>query len=82
VLEYEIPKFDGDLSVPNVFVPITRDDMQRKCDMLMSCFPSQHARSWFTPETFRALARLRGIECNAPEGYAEAFYGRKTCIAL
>jgi LmbE family N-acetylglucosaminyl deacetylase len=82
VLEYEIPKFDGDISVPNVYVPITRADMQRKCDMLMTCFPSQHARSWFTPETFQALARLRGIECNAAEGYAEAFYGRKTCMEL
>jgi len=82
VLEYEIPKFDGDLAVPNVFVPISRADMQRKCDILMSCFASQHSRSWFTPDTFQALARLRGIECNAPEGYAEAFYGRKTCIAL
>lgn len=82
VLEYEIPKFDGDLSNPNVYVPISRDDMQRKCDMLMRCFPSQHSRSWFTPETFQAIARLRGIECNAPEGYAEAFFGRKTCIAL
>ncbi len=82
VLEYEIPKFDGDMSVPNVFVPITRADMQRKCDILMSCFPSQHSRSWFTPDTFQAIARLRGIECNAPEGFAEAFHGRKTCIAL
>lgn len=82
VLEYEIPKFDGDLAVPNVFVPITRADMQRKCEILMSCFPSQHGRSWFTPDTFQAIARLRGIECNAPEGYAEAFYGRKTCLAL
>jgi LmbE family N-acetylglucosaminyl deacetylase len=82
VLEYEIPKFDGDVAAPNVFVPITRADMQRKCEILMSCFSSQRSRSWFTPDTFQAIARLRGIECNAPEGYAEAFYGRKACIAL
>jgi len=77
ILEYEIPKFDGDLGTPNTFVPLSRAQMQRKCDVLMDCFPSQHTRSWFTRETFTAIARLRGIECNAPEGYAEAFYGRK-----
>lgn len=82
VLEYEIPKFDGDMGVPNTFVPISRADMQRKCEILMSCFPSQLGRSWFTPDTFQAVARLRGIECNAPEGFAEAYYARKTCLAV
>lgn len=82
ILEYEIPKFDGDLGVPNVFVPITRDELRRKCDILMDCFPSQHSRSWFTPDTFEALARLRGIECNAPGGFAEAFHGRKLTLAF
>lgn len=77
VLEYEIPKFDGDLGTPNVFVPLTRAELAAKVETLMQCFPSQHARAWFTPSTFEAIARLRGIECNAPEGYAEAFYGRK-----
>jgi len=81
VLEYEIPKFDGDLAVPNVYVPLTRSQMAAKCDVLMNCFPSQSSRSWFTSSTFEALARLRGIECNAPEGFAEAFYGRKLCLA-
>ena len=81
IWEYEIPKFDGDMSVPNVYVPLTRAELQRKCDILMECFPSQHTRAWFTPDTFSALARLRGIECQAPEGYAEAFYGRKMCLA-
>lgn len=80
VLEYEIPKFDGDLGVPNVFVPLTRAEMKAKCDLLMDCFPSQSGRQWFTRDTFEALARLRGIECNAPEGYAEAFYGRKLSL--
>lgn len=82
VLEYEIPKFDGDLGVPNTYVPLTRDQLDAKCQMLMDCFPSQHTRSWFTPDTFRALARLRGIECNAPDGFAEAFHGRKLCLAF
>lgn len=80
ILEYEIPKFDGDLGAPNVFFPLTRAEMKRKCDTLMECFPSQRARQWFTRDTFEALARLRGIECNAPEGYAEAFYSRKFSI--
>lgn len=80
ILEYEIPKFDGDLGAPNVFFPLTRVEMQRKCDTLMECFPSQQARNWFTRDTFEALARLRGIECNAAEGYAEAFYGRKFSV--
>ena len=80
ILEYEIPKFDGDLGVPNVFFPLTREQMKRKCDVLLDCFASQRSRQWFTRDTFEALARLRGIECNAPEGYAEAFYGRKISL--
>lgn len=82
ILEYEIPKYDGDISVPNVFVPLSRAELQRKCEILMNCFPSQRSRTWFSPETFQAIARLRGVECNAPEGYAEAFFGRKLCVAL
>ncbi len=80
ILEYEIPKFDGDLGVPNVFFSLTRAELKRKCDVLMDCFPSQATRSWFSRDTFEAIARLRGIECNAPEGFAEAFYGRKICV--
>lgn len=82
ILEYEIPKFDGDLGVPNTFVALSAEQMQRKCDVLMQCFDSQHPRAWFTADTFRAIARLRGIECNAPEGLAEAFYGRKIALAF
>lgn len=81
ILEYEIPKFDGDLGVPNVFFPLTRADLQRKCDILTECFPSQAKRTWFSRDTFEAIARLRGIESNAPDGFAEAFYGRKLCVA-
>ena len=81
ILEYEIPKFDGDLRTPNVYFPLTRADIDRKCQILLDCFPSQRTRQWFTGETFQALARIRGIECNASEGFAEAFHGRKICIA-
>ncbi len=82
ILEYEIPKFDGDLGVPNVFVPLTRLGLARKIDLLLASFPSQHSRSWFTRSTFEAIARLRGIECNAPDGFAEAFYGRKLVLTF
>jgi LmbE family N-acetylglucosaminyl deacetylase len=82
VLEYEIAKYDGDLGTPNVFMPLTRQEVDHKCRVLMDAFPSQHARTWFTPETFSALARLRGVECNAPGGYAEAFFGRKIRLTL
>ena len=58
-----------------------RAELKRKCDVLMDCFPSQATRAWFSRDTFEAIARLRGIECNAPEGFAEAFYGRKLCVA-
>jgi LmbE family N-acetylglucosaminyl deacetylase len=80
ILEYEIPKYEGDLGHPNLFVPLGAADIERKCSILMECFPSQHSRSWFTPDTFRALARLRGIECAAPGGFAEAFHARKLRI--
>jgi LmbE family N-acetylglucosaminyl deacetylase len=79
ILEYEIPKYEGDLGQPNFFVPLDTSDIERKSEILMRCFPSQHARSWFTADTFLALARIRGIECVAPSGYAEAFHARKIC---
>lgn len=82
ILEYEIPKYDGDLGIPNAFVPITRAQLSRKIDVLMECFPSQHDKRWFTRETFEGLARLRGIESNAGEGYAEAFHCRKAVLGL
>ncbi len=80
IFEYEIPKYEGDLGRPNVFVPLTREDLDAKVDCLLACFPSQRQRSWFTAETFTALARLRGIESGAPSGYAEAFHVRKLCL--
>lgn len=80
VLEYEIPKSDGDLGNPNLLVPISRAQLDRKSGHLLEHFASQAPRPWFTAETFNALARLRGIACNAPEGLAEGFYAPKIVI--
>lgn len=77
ILEYEIPKYDGGLGSPSVFVPLAAATVRKKIDVLMKAFPTQQSKQWFTPETFQGLMRLRGIECNAPSGYAEAFYARK-----
>ena len=77
VLEYEIPKYDGDLGNPTFFVLLSQAQLRRKVEIIARHFPSQRGRRWFSDETFRAIARLRGIGCNAPEGLAEAFYARK-----
>ena len=76
-LEYEIPKFDGDLGTPNFFVPLDKAICQRKVRFLEVAFGSQRDKHWFSAETFMGLMRLRGMECRAPHGYAEAFYARK-----
>jgi len=80
LLEYEIPKYDGDLGQPNVFMPLDEECYQNKVAYLMEAFASQRSKHWFAPETFLALMRLRGMECNAPTAYAEAFYGRKMVL--
>ena len=80
ILEYEIPKFDGGLGTPNIYMPVGMDHVRRKSEVLLRCFASQTKRSWFSQSTFDALMRLRGIECNAESGYAEAFYSRKTVL--
>jgi LmbE family N-acetylglucosaminyl deacetylase len=80
VLEYEIPKYDGDMGQPSVFAPLSADICQTKISHLMEAFGSQRSKRWFEPETFRSLMRLRGMECNSPSGYAEAFYCRKIAI--
>lgn len=77
ILEYEIPKWDGDLSSPNFYVPATIEEAERKIALLMECFDSQSDKHWFDDLTFRGLMRLRGLECHAPEKLAEAFYARK-----
>jgi LmbE family N-acetylglucosaminyl deacetylase len=81
ILEYEIPKWDGDLDRPNLYVPLTADVLERKIDLLLTHFGSQRSKDWFDPETFRGLARLRGMECRAAERYAEAFVMRKARLA-
>jgi LmbE family N-acetylglucosaminyl deacetylase len=80
ILEYEIPKWDGDMGQPNLYVPISANALMRKIDLLISHFGSQRSKQWFDAETFRGLARLRGMECRAPEHYAEAFVGRKLVL--
>jgi len=81
ILEYEVPKFDGDFGAPNLFVPLDEDVCDRKIRNVMDHFRSQQDRRWFTPDVFRAVLRLRGMEANAPSGYAEAFYARKLILA-
>ena len=80
ILEYEIPKYDGDMGQPNVFVPLDKEVSERKVAYLMDAFQSQHSRRWFDQQTFQSLLRLRGMECNAASGYAEAFYCRKLVL--
>jgi LmbE family N-acetylglucosaminyl deacetylase len=79
-LAYEIPKWDGDLGRPGVYVPLSADLARRKVELLHKAFPSQRSRDWWADETFLGLARLRGMECRAP--YAEAFTCTKSVLAL
>jgi LmbE family N-acetylglucosaminyl deacetylase len=82
ILEYEIPKYDGDLGVPNFFVRLEEIVCQKKIDLLLMHFESQTPKHWFSEETFRALLRLRGMEAHADGHYAEAFYCRKLVAYL
>lgn len=75
-LSYEVPKWDGDIARPAVYIPMSAGVARRKVELLHKCFPSQHGRDWWDDEVFLGLARLRGMECRAP--YAEAF----TCTKL
>ncbi|WP_373529022.1 PIG-L deacetylase family protein [Nostoc sp.] len=77
ILEYEIPKYDGDLGIPNFFVHLDEALCCRKIQYILDAFPTQSNKQWFTEETFRAILRIRGIESNSPSNYAEAFYCRK-----
>ena len=80
ILEYEIPKYDGDLPTPNLYVDLPTWAVDRKVDVLLETFASQRERSWFSAETFRGLMRLRGIEARASSGYAEGFICRKVVL--
>ena len=80
ILEYEIPKYDGDLGRPNVFVPLEAPLYEKKVDFLHEAFETQRTKRWFERETFLGLMRIRGMECNSPSGYAEAFHCRKMVL--
>ena len=80
VLEYEIPKYDGDLGIPNVFVELEAARAKRKAELIQKHFNTQTNKHWFEKSTFLALMRIRGVECAASSGYAEAFYGRKLVL--
>jgi len=77
ILEYEIPKWDADLTPPNVYVELSADVIRRKAALLHEVFATQGGRDWFSDETFLGLARIRGLECRAADGYAEGFHARK-----
>ena len=82
VLEYEIPKWDGDFGQPNAFAALEESTCARKCEILLDAYPSQAGKPWFTADLFQAVARIRGMESRAPSGFAEAFYLRKATLAL
>lgn len=80
ILEYEIPKYDGDIGRPNLFLPLEAPLCERKIDYLFEAFESQRAKRWFDRATFLGLMRIRGMEANSPSGYAEAFHTRKVVL--
>ena len=80
ILEMEIPKYDGDLGRPNVYVPVSEDAASRKISTIMAHYSSQRGKHWFTEDTFKAIMRLRGVECKSESGMAEAFHSSKIVI--
>jgi LmbE family N-acetylglucosaminyl deacetylase len=82
ILEYEVPKWDGDLGQPNCYVPLSAAEARRKARALVTVYASQRGKPWFTEDTFLGVMRLRGVECRAAGGYAEAFHGRKLVMGL
>ena len=80
ILEYEIPKYDGGLATPNVFVPVDEGTRRKKIEYLMTAFATQREKQWFNDATFDGLMRLRGVESASPTGYAEGFHGHKITI--
>lgn len=80
ILEYEIPKYDGDLGAPNFFIGLDRATCERKAEYILNAFASQRGKQWFTADTFLGLQRLRGIESNCSGGFAEGFHCRKLVL--
>lgn len=77
IWEYEIPKYDGDMGIPNGFVELSEPHYRRKVELIRECYPTQWGKNWFSEETFLGLMRLRGMECQASSRHAEAFHCRK-----
>lgn len=82
ILEYEIPKYDGDFSSPNAYIPLDKETCLRKSGIILECFSSQNSRHWFDEETFMAVMRLRGVESRSTTGYAEGFFAKKLVLGL
>jgi LmbE family N-acetylglucosaminyl deacetylase len=82
ILEYEIPKYDGDFGAPNLFVPLDLSICERKLSHILDVFKSQQGKRWFSRDLFSSVLRLRGLEANAASGYAEGFYCRKANLNL
>ena len=80
ILEYEIPKYDGDLGTPNVYFHLAEEVARRKVGLLLDAFPSQREKRWFTEDLFMGLMRVRGMESNSPSGLAEGFHARKLSL--
>jgi LmbE family N-acetylglucosaminyl deacetylase len=80
LMQYEIPKWDGDLGRPNLLVPLADELAHRKVELLNASYPSQKARDWWDDEVFLGLARLRGVECRSR--YAEGFFSPKVVLTL
>jgi len=81
ILEYEVPKYEGDLATPSAYVSLKRAQVERKIRILLDSYRTQRAKPWFTADTFRGLMRLRGIESGAPSGWAEGFYASKLLLS-
>ena len=82
ILEYEIPKWDGDLGKPNAYLPLNERHLRAKIEILCDEYPTQRSHAWFEPESFRSLPRLRGMDIAASQRYAAAFYARKLALDI
>ncbi|WP_441000167.1 PIG-L deacetylase family protein [Fodinibius sp. SL11] len=80
IFEYEIPKYDGDIGNPNLFVPLNEDQIKQRNEIITSCFKSQQNKQWLDDSLLTSMPRIRGIECASKGKYAEAFYSRKLTI--
>ena len=80
ILEYEIPKYEGDLHTPNFYVPLDAATVEKKLEILQAGFASQQDKAWYDAETFRGLMRIRGAECASPSGFAEGFHAPKVVL--